>query len=75
MTLSALIYELDHRGISNVQLAKEFPEMAEKYDSKSLAEQHSLDFAWNVLMFEPFSDLRDCLIPPVDCYREVLYLC
>jgi 3'5'-cyclic nucleotide phosphodiesterase len=43
---------------SNVQLAKEDPLMAELYKNKSVAEQHSLDIAWEVLMRHDFALLR-----------------
>ncbi|CAB9518147.1 Receptor-type guanylate cyclase gcy [Seminavis robusta] len=61
MTFSALIHDVDHRGISNMQLAKEEPEMATMYHSKSVAEQNSLDVAWDLLMEDRFSNLRKCL--------------
>ena len=58
---SALIHDVDHRGISNVQLIKEEPEMGELYRNKSVAEQNSLDISWEVLMSPQFSNLRSCL--------------
>ena len=47
--------------MSNGQLAKEDIEMRDKYRNKSIAEQHSLDLAWDLLMEEDFKDLRNCL--------------
>lgn len=47
---SALIHDVDHRGCSNVQLAKEDKELASLYQNKSIAEQNSLDVAWYVLL-------------------------
>jgi hypothetical protein len=58
---SALIHDADHRGVSNVQLIKEEEEMGNLYKNKSVAEQNSLDIAWNLLMSEPFDELRSCL--------------
>ena len=58
---SALIHDVDHRGVSNAQLAKEQPEMGAHYRNKSVAEQNSLDLAWEVLMSPQFSTLRSCL--------------
>eukprot|EP00522_Entomoneis_paludosa_P013117 CAMPEP_0172452292 /NCGR_PEP_ID=MMETSP1065-20121228/10005_1 /TAXON_ID=265537 /ORGANISM="Amphiprora paludosa, Strain CCMP125" /LENGTH=1141 /DNA_ID=CAMNT_0013204333 /DNA_START=182 /DNA_END=3604 /DNA_ORIENTATION=+ len=55
---SALIHDVDHRGVSNAQLAKEEKHMADTYKQKSVAEQHSLDVSWSVLMREDFSTLR-----------------
>ena len=47
---SALIHDADHYGISNNQLIKEGAPMAEKYKGKSVAEQNSVDLAWDLLM-------------------------
>lgn len=43
---SALIHDVDHRAVSNAQLAKEDKELAALYQNKSIAEQNSLDVAW-----------------------------
>ena len=61
ITFSALIHDVDHPGVSNVQLGKEKPDMARKYREKSLAEQNSLDIAWDVLMMSQFKELRECI--------------
>jgi hypothetical protein len=58
---SALAHDVDHRGVSNGQMGKEEPEMAKYYKEKSIAEQNSLDVAWDLLMSEKFSDLRACI--------------
>jgi hypothetical protein len=55
---SALIHDVDHPGVSNVQLAKEEPSMGELYRNKSVAEQNSLDIAWDLLMSQQFNKLR-----------------
>ena len=59
--LSALIHDADHRGVSNVQLIKEEEQMGDLYKNKSVAEQNSLDLSWDLLMSEPFAELRNCL--------------
>ena len=41
IVFSALIHDVDHQGISNVQLAKEEPAMGELYRDTSVAEQVS----------------------------------
>jgi hypothetical protein len=56
--LSSVIHDVDHRGVSNMQMAKEEPEMAELYQNKSIAEQNSLDIAWDILMRPEFGLLR-----------------
>jgi hypothetical protein len=61
ITFSGLIHDVDHRGVSNMQLAKEEPEMGELYRQKSVAEQNSIDVAWDVLMTTQFDKLRKCI--------------
>ena len=61
IVFSALIHDADHRGISNAQLGKEHPDMDKMYKGKSVAEQNSLDIAWDMLMEDSFTDLRSCL--------------
>ena len=58
---SAMIHDIDHRGVSNIQLMKEEPGMAHMYSNKSVAEQNSLDLAWNLLMEDAFDELRACM--------------
>jgi 3'5'-cyclic nucleotide phosphodiesterase len=47
---SALIHDVDHRGVGNAQLMKEDPNMGDKYRGKSVAEQNSLDLSWDLLV-------------------------
>ena len=58
LVFTALIHDVDHQGVSNVQLAKEQPELAEYYRNKSVAEQNSLDIAWDLLMADRFKKMR-----------------
>lgn len=58
ITFSALIHDVDHRGCSNAQLAKENEDMGNKYANQSVAEQNSLDIAWEILMRDQFAHLR-----------------
>lgn len=55
---SALIHDVDHQGVPNSQLVKEGTELAAKYHNRSVAEQHSIDVAWSLLMMDHFSELR-----------------
>jgi hypothetical protein len=55
---SAMIHDVDHQGVSNAQLIKEEPALGELYRNKSVAEQNSLDIAWDLLMSEQFLQLR-----------------
>jgi len=63
ITISALIHDVDHRGVANSRLIVEEPAMAAKYRNESVAEQNSLDIAWDILMSNDFSELRRCLFP------------
>jgi 3'5'-cyclic nucleotide phosphodiesterase len=58
IVFSALIHDVDHRGCSNVRLAIEEPTIAKQYCNKSVAEQNSLDLAWELLMRTKFDRLR-----------------
>jgi 3'5'-cyclic nucleotide phosphodiesterase len=58
---SAIIHDIDHRGVSNIQLLNEQPGMAARYKNKSVAEQNSLDIAWKLLMSDSFAELRSCI--------------
>ena len=60
-TLAALIHDTDHTGVPNVQLCKENAELAEYYKNKSVAEQNSIDLAWELLMEPQYSELRSCI--------------
>jgi len=62
----ALIHDVNHRGISNLQLAKEEPELAEHYRNKCLAEQNSLDIAWEIFMTARFKKLREYIFETQD---------
>lgn len=55
---SALIHDVDHKGVPNTQLAKEDPVLASLYNKKSVAEQKSVDLAWHLLQDEKFSNLQ-----------------
>eukprot|EP00980_Cylindrotheca_fusiformis_P018093 scaffold5810_cov109-Cylindrotheca_fusiformis.AAC.3 len=55
---SALIHDVDHTGLPNAQLVKEETEIALFYRNKSVAEQNSVDLAWELLMESEFEGLR-----------------
>lgn len=61
VVFSALIHDVDHIGVSNGQLAKENPALAAMYDNKSIAEQNSVDKAWEKLTQPRFKELHECL--------------
>ena len=61
VVLSALIHDVDHTGVPNAVLVNEGAEIATLYKNKSVAEQNSVDIAWDLLMDEGFKDLRDLI--------------
>eukprot|EP00980_Cylindrotheca_fusiformis_P023043 scaffold10069_cov69-Cylindrotheca_fusiformis.AAC.12 len=58
IVLSALVHDVGHTGVPNSRLEKENPNLAEKYNNKSLAEQNSVDVAWDILMSKNFPNLQ-----------------
>jgi hypothetical protein len=55
---SSLIHDVDHRGVPNFLLAKEDPSLGAIYNNQAVAEQNSVDVAWNLLMEPAFGALR-----------------
>jgi len=55
---SALIHDVDHTGVPNVQLVNESTSLAVRYKNKSVAEQNSVDLAWELLMDSQYQQLR-----------------
>ncbi|CAB9496686.1 Receptor-type guanylate cyclase gcy [Seminavis robusta] len=75
IVFSALIHDVDHMGVSNAQLEKENEDLAILYKHKSIAEQNSLDVAWDHLMSDKFEKLRNYIFAtPSDLarFREVV---
>eukprot|EP00536_Pseudo-nitzschia_multiseries_P000747 jgi/Psemu1/249906/estExt_Genewise1Plus.C_90109 len=70
IVFSALIHDVDHRGVSNLQLAKEKDPMTLVYGNKSVLEQHSLDLAWSILEESRFTELRECIYTTRDEYER-----
>lgn len=56
--ISALVHDADHPGVPNSQLIKEGVPVAAAYNNKSIAEQNSVDLAWELLMRDEFKTLR-----------------
>jgi len=61
---SALIHDVDHSGVPNAQLVKEKAPVAAAYKNLSVAEQNSLEIAFELLLEEEYKDLRAAI------YRE-----
>ena len=60
---SALIHDVDHEGVPNAKLAQEKPDLATKYDHKSIAEKNSIDVALRLLLEPEFEAFRTCIAP------------
>eukprot|EP00934_Nitzschia_sp_Nitz4_P001398 Nitzschia sp. Nitz4//scaffold107_size73032//15041//17514//NITZ4_005757-RA/size73032-processed-gene-0.54-mRNA-1//1//CDS//3329532584//1398//frame0 len=61
VVFSAIIHDVDHQGVPNAQLIREDDPLVARYKGKSLAEQNSVDLAWETLMLDEYSDLRACI--------------
>jgi hypothetical protein len=58
VVFSSLIHDVDHRGVPNFLLVKEEPALGAMYREQAVAEQNSVDVAWNLLMDPSFTALR-----------------
>ena len=67
---SSLIHDLDHPGVPNTQLIEEQSYLASRYKNKSIAEQNSVDLAWNLLLENQYNELRMVIcFTPEECIR------
>ena len=66
----ALIHDVDHTGVTNGQLIKEGAHIAAVYKNKSIAEQNSIDLAWELLMGDEYKELRSCIYSTMDEFRR-----
>jgi len=55
--LAALIHDVDHQGVTNATLIHESDPLVVRYGGKSLAEQNSVDQAWDLLMTDQYRPL------------------
>eukprot|EP00980_Cylindrotheca_fusiformis_P010482 scaffold2324_cov116-Cylindrotheca_fusiformis.AAC.9 len=70
VVFSAIIHDVDHPGVPNSQLVKENTRSAQIYKNKSVAEQNSVELAWDMLMQDEYEDLRACIYQTKeDLYR------
>mmetsp|Transcript_15180 Transcript_15180/g.37235 ORF Transcript_15180/g.37235 Transcript_15180/m.37235 type:complete len:1187 (+) Transcript_15180:134-3694(+) len=70
VVFSAIIHDADHPGVPNAQLVKEGAPNAELYKNKSVAEQNSVDIAWNLLMKEEYESVRGCIYQTAEELRR-----
>jgi len=66
----ALIHDVDHRGVPNGRLSEENPALGNKYKRQSVAEQNSVDIAWNLLMNHQYQQLRNAIFANGDELRR-----
>lgn len=55
---AAVIHDTAHPGVSNSQLVNEGSTLAQAYEFRSIAEQHSVQTIWELLNDNAFPDLR-----------------
>jgi hypothetical protein len=67
---SALIHDVDHRGVPNFLLIKEEAGLNTTYNGKSVAEQNSVDIAWATLMSAEYEELRACIFGDISELRR-----
>jgi len=58
---AALIHDVDHPGVPNSTLVEEGDRLAVSYNNRSVAEQNSVDLAWDLLMQPDYEELRRVL--------------
>ena len=61
IVFSALIHDADHTGLTNAELIKLKTRASQVYREKSVAEQNSVDLAWQLLFDSRFRELRACI--------------
>jgi 3'5'-cyclic nucleotide phosphodiesterase len=61
--LAALIHDIDHQGVTNIQLVNEKTALAARYSNKAVAEQNSIDIGWALFMADKFSAFRKTVCP------------
>eukprot|EP00980_Cylindrotheca_fusiformis_P002340 scaffold543_cov119-Cylindrotheca_fusiformis.AAC.7 len=69
VVFSALIHDVDHPGVPNAQPVKEKTRCAQIY-KKSVAEQNSVDIAWDMLLSDEYAALRACICETEDELRR-----
>eukprot|EP00980_Cylindrotheca_fusiformis_P012653 scaffold3091_cov117-Cylindrotheca_fusiformis.AAC.5 len=69
VVFSSIIHDVDHPGVPNAQLVKEDTRCAQIY-KKSIAEQKSVDIAWDMLMSDEYAALRACIYQTEDDLRR-----
>lgn len=66
VVFAALVHDVEHTGVPNVQLITENTILAEKYKNKSVAENNSIQIAWSELLKPEYTNLRKCIFATDD---------
>jgi class 3 adenylate cyclase len=61
VVFSGLIHDVDHTGLTNKELSDIDDPLAIAYDKKCVAEQNSVQIAWDILMEDKYAKLRECI--------------
>ncbi|KAL7539889.1 hypothetical protein ACHAXR_009680 [Thalassiosira sp. AJA248-18] len=75
VVFASLTHDADHKGVPNQILMKEQPDLACKYDGKSVAENNSIHLALSILEENDFDNLRSCMFENVcdeNRFRQLL---
>jgi class 3 adenylate cyclase len=70
VVFSAIVHDIDHHGVSNAQLTKENNRLASVYQEKSIAEQNSIDLAFEILTASTYSELVSCICADEKEYKR-----
>lgn len=75
MLFSALIHDVDHRGLPNRQLALDDEDLAMRYNDQSIAENNSLFIAFSELRNPKYDRLKNVIFPQQEDYRRFRTAC
>merc|ERR1712226_1354141 len=70
MIFSAIIHDVDHRGIPNRQLELDDEDLAMQFNDQSIAENHSLFLSFVELKKETYQKLRSVIFPQQKDYKR-----
>ena len=70
MIFSAIIHDVDHRGIPNRQLELDDEDLAIQFNDQSIAENNSLFISFLELRKEKYDKLRSIIFPQQEDYRR-----
>jgi hypothetical protein len=70
LLFSAIIHDVEHRGVPNRQLATEDDDLAVLYNDQSIAEQRSLYLGFKEFLSPSYKSIRHLLFPEKNDYRR-----